>query len=157
MNVAYVNPFVQGAQRVFATVCQETPSLGKVFVKPVPYTASPVSVSVTIRGAFEGEVVYNFDEAAGCHIASRMMQGMPVPSLDAMAKSALSELANMISGNVCTLFSGKNMIIDINPPQLRHDATHADFPMAAKVDKVVCVPLTFSNNAVFQVDVMIPG
>ena len=32
-------------------------------------------------------------------IASRMMMGMPVVELDAMARSALSELGNMMMGN----------------------------------------------------------
>ena len=157
MDASYINAFVQGAQRVFATVCNETPSLGKVFVKPQPYTASPVTVSIGVFGAFEGEVVYNMEEAAGCFIASQMMMGMPVPTLeDDMAKSAVSELANIISGNVATLFASKEIIVDIKPPQLKFNAATADFPLAGKAPKIVCVPLNFKSGHVFQVDVMIP-
>lgn len=157
MDASYVNAFVQGAQRVFATVCNETPALGKVFIKPQPYTASSVSVSIDVFGAFEGEVVYNMEETAGCFIASQMMMGMPVPTLDDdMAKSAVSELANIISGNVATLFSSKEIIVDIKPPQLRFNATAADFPISTKTPKIVCVPLNFSSGHTFQVDVMIP-
>ena len=157
MDASKINPFVQGAQRVFDTICQETPSLGKVYLKNKPYKASPVSVSITIFGAFEGEVVYSMEEPAGCAIVSKMMMGMPVPSLkDDMAKSAVSELANIISGNVATIFSGKNMVVDIKPPQLRFQAAPTDFPMVDKVPKVVCVPLHFKNGSVFEVDVMIP-
>lgn len=157
MDASYVNPFVQGAQRVFATVCQETPALGKIFVKNMPYSASSVTVAVTIHGAFEGEVVYNMAEEAGCFIVSRMMMGMPVPSLqDDMAKSAVSELANIISGNVATIFAGRDISVDIKPPQLRFNAAHGDFPMADKVTRVVCVPLQFQDGHIFEVDVMIP-
>ena len=157
MDASKINPFVQGAQRVFDSICQETPSLGKVYLKSKPYKASPVSVSISIIGAFEGEVVYSMEEPAGCHIVSKMMMGMPVPTLqDDMAKSAVSELANIISGNVATIFSGKNVVVDIKPPQLRFQAAHADFPMVEKVPKVVCVPLHFKNGSVFEVDVMIP-
>jgi len=157
MDASYVNAFVQGAQRVFSTVCNETPSLGKVFVKGQPYTASPVTVSVDVFGAFEGEVVYNMENEAGCYIASQLMMGMPVPSLeDEMAKSAVSELANMISGNVATIFSGKEIIVDIKPPQFRFNASSGDFPISQKVGKIVCVPLTFQNGHIFEVDVMIP-
>jgi len=85
-----------------------------------------------------------------------MMMGMPVPALDAMSESALSELANMISGNVATLFSGKGIIVDIKPPAFRRNATGSDFPLSAKTPKIVCVPLKFAEGHVFSVDVMIP-
>ncbi|MDR0271919.1 MAG: chemotaxis protein CheX [Clostridiales bacterium] len=157
MDASYVNAFVQGAQRVFASVCQETPTLGKIFVKTKPYSPSEVTVSIDIFGAFEGEVVYNMEEAAGCYIASCMMMGMPVSDLkDEMAKSAVSEIANIISGNVATVFSGKEIIVDIKPPQLRMNASASDFPFSEKVSKVVCVPLTFKNGTIFELDVMIP-
>jgi chemotaxis protein CheX len=156
MNVAYVNPFVQGAQNVITTMCQETPSLGQVYVKSAPYTTSAVTVAVSIHGDFVGEVVYNMEEATGCYIASKMMMGMPVPALDFMSQSALSELANMISGNVATLFSGKGIIVDITPPTFRIGATGADFPLSAKTPKVVCVPMKLGEGHVFSVDVIIP-
>jgi chemotaxis protein CheX len=147
---------VQGAQRVFASVCQETPSLGKIFLKQKPYSLSEVTVSVDIFGAFEGEVVYNMNESAGCFIASRLMMGMPVASLDEMASSAVSELANIISGNVATIFAGKEIVVDIKPPKLRVNATAADFPLSEKVTKIVCVPLQFQDGHIFEVDVIIP-
>jgi len=157
MDASYVNAFVQGAQRVFATVCNETPSLGKVFVKSQPYTTSSLTVSIDVFGAFEGEVVYNMEMEAGCFIASQMMMGMPVPSMeDDMAKSAISELANIISGNVATLFSGKEIIVDIKPPQLRFNATAGDFPISTRTPRIVCVPLNFASGHIFEVDVMIP-
>lgn len=157
MDASYVNAFVQGAQRVFATVCQETPTLGQIFVKTKPYSAAEVTVSVAITGAFFGEVVYSMKETAGHFIVSRMMMGMPVSSLqDDMAKSAVSELANIISGNVATIFAGKDVGIDIKPPQLRFNASESDFPMTEKISKVVCVPLRFKDGHVLEVDVMIP-
>ncbi|MCL2501471.1 MAG: chemotaxis protein CheX [Defluviitaleaceae bacterium] len=156
MNVAYVNPFVQGAQSVLTTLCMETPALGQVHVKNAPYAPSTVSIAVSIHGDFAGEVVFNMEESAGCFIASKMMMGMPVPALDAMSESALSELANMISGNVATLFSGKGIIVDIKPPAFRRNATNADFPLSTQTPKVVCVPLKFADGHVFAVDVMIP-
>lgn len=157
MNASYINAFVQGAQRVFSTICQETPSLGKIFLKTNPYAVSEITVSVDIFGAFEGEVVYNMEESAGCFIVSRMMMGVPVPSLrEEMAKSAVSELANIISGNVATIFAGKEIVVDIRPPVLRFNATSDDFPIAEKTQKIVCVPLKFADGHVFEVDVIVP-
>ena len=152
-----MNAFVQGAQRVFSSICQETPMLGKIFIKTPPYSVLEVTVSVLIHGAFEGEVVYNMKETAGCFIVSRMMMGMPVSSLrEDMAMSAVSELANIISGNVATIFAGKEVIVDIKPPTLRFNASEDDFLMAKKSPKIVCVPLQFQDGHIFEVDVLIP-
>ncbi|MCL1882836.1 MAG: chemotaxis protein CheX [Defluviitaleaceae bacterium] len=157
MDASYVNAFVQGAQRVFATVCQEIPTVGKIFVKANPYTTLEVTVSVAILGAFEGEVVYNMKESAGCFIVSRMMMGMPISDLkDDMSRSAVSELANIISGNVATIFAGREMVVDIKPPSLKFAATSDDFPMAQMVSRIICVPLQFKNGDVFEIDVIVP-
>lgn len=157
MDASYINSFVQGAQRVFASVCQETPSLGKVFIKTMPYVTSEVTVVVDISGDFEGEAVYNMKEDAGCFIASKMMRGFPVPSLeDDIAKSAVAELANIITGNVSTILAGKKILANISPPLIRIGANPSDFPFAAKVTKAVCVPLHFENGHIFEVDMLIP-
>jgi chemotaxis protein CheX len=156
MDASYVNSFVQGAQRVFSSLHQEVPALGKIFLKKNPYTTDELTVSVGIVGAFEGEVVYNMKPEAGCFFASCMMMGMPVDSLDAMAMSAICELANIISGNVATIFAGKEVLVDIKPPALKLNATAADFPLAEKLSAVVCVPLHFKNGHTFEIDVLVP-
>jgi len=157
MDASYVNPFVQGAQRVFTTLCNETPTVGKIFVKTKPYSVLDVSVAVDVFGAFEGAAVYTMQENAGCFIVSQMMMGMPVATLkDDMARSAVCELANIISGNVATIFAAKEIVVDIKPPQLKFDATESDFPFTEKMKQVVCIPLTFNNGHIFEVDVMIP-
>jgi chemotaxis protein CheX len=156
MDVSCINAIVQGAQKVINNLFGETPKLGQVFAKSMPYSASPITVSIFLVGAIQGEVVFNMDDVMGCHIASKMMGGMPVPALDEMSISAVSELANIISGNVATIFAGREMLVDISPPTFRKNAAHADFPYAAKIAKAICVPLQFSTGHIFEVDVLIP-
>ena len=156
MDAALINPFIQGAQMVFNTICHELPKLGQVFVKKAPYTTSSVTVAISIIGDFAGEVVYNMEEPAGCFIASNLMGGMPVPALDEMSQSAVSEMANMISGNVATLFSGKGFKIDISPPRFKMNPAPTDFPVATTVEKVVCVPLNFSGGQTVELDIALP-
>jgi chemotaxis protein CheX len=157
MDAGKINPFIQGAQMVINTVCLELPKLGQVFVKKNPYTTMPVTVAITIIGDFTGEVVFNMDEEVGCFIASRMMGGMPVPALDEMSQSAVSEMANMISGNVATIFSGKGLKIDIKPPRFKANPASADFPLAPAVEKIVCVPLIFADGHIFELDIFLPA
>ena len=154
MNAAYINPFIQGAQSVFNTLCKEAPSLGKLFVKSAPYTPSQVSIALNIIGEIHGEVVYNMTELDGYYVASLMMFGMPVTAFDDMTKSAVSELANMISGHVATIFAGKGIKVDITPPNFHLDAAPGVFKAVSKAEKVVCVPLHFNAGPILHVDIV---
>ncbi len=154
MDAALINPFIQGSQNVLQMVCMEAPKLGQLSVKKQPYKASPVSVAVSIFGDVQGEVAYNMHVEAGCYIASKMMGGMPVPVLDDISSSALAELANMISGNVCTFFAGKGYKVDISTPRFKMNASTSDFQLISQKDKVVCVPLNFQDGHTFLLDIV---
>jgi chemotaxis protein CheX len=156
MDASKINPFIQGAQMVLNTLCQELPKLGQVFIKKSPYKTLTVTVAISIIGDFLGEVVFNMEEDVGCFIASKMMGGMPVPVFDEMAQSAVSELANMISGNVATIFYGKGFKIDIKPPRFKMNPSPHDFPLVDTVEKIVCIPLNFAGGHVFELDVVLP-
>ena len=155
MDASYINPFIQGTQLVFTNLCGAAPSLGKLFVKTQPYSPSQVSVAVSLIGDITGEVVFSMKESDGCFIASTMMFGMPVAAMDEMSQSAVSEMANMISGNVATLFSGKGVKLDISPPRFKMNAAAADFPNAAALEKIISVPLNFQDDHSLELDIMI--
>jgi len=71
-------------------------------------------------------------------VASGMMMGMPVEEIDEMAKSALSELGNMIMGNSATLLFNVGAQIDITPPSLVK-GTSIEITSAGM--ETICVPL----------------
>lgn len=148
MNAEYVNPFIQGSQRVLGTICGEQPSLGKVFVKKPPFAPQQVAVSVSTIGEVKSTAIYTMELSTGFHLVSTMMGGMPVNDMDAMSQSALCELANMISGNVATAFSEKGILVDITPPQFFGNA-YPNLPPG----NVVCIPLLLRNGIIFEVDV----
>jgi len=145
LNAEIINPFIQGSQSVIQTICKETPKLGKVFLKNSPKGLS-VSVSISIINAIDCTVVFTMNEETACFIASQMM-GMPVAALDVMSESAVSELANMIAGNVATAFSGKGLLVDITTPTF-WGANYPDLP-----PKLVCIPMILSAGMVFEMDV----
>lgn len=147
MNAEHINPFIRGSQRVLETVCAMRPELGKVFVKKPPYSPSPVAVTVSTIGGVLSTAIYTMDIKTGCYLASQMMDGFEVSSLDDMSKSALCELANIISGNVSTAFSEKGILTDISTPQYYGD-TYPELP-----GSVVCIPLLLSDSMIFEVNV----
>lgn len=81
-----------------------------------PDDAQDIVVGVT--GDLTGEIVYHFPNTTSLGIVS-IMSGMEVQAVDEFVTSAISEIANIISGNVMTLLEGANMRCDILPPALR--------------------------------------
>ena len=77
-------------------------------------------------------------------VASRMMMGMPVAEIDDMAKSALSELGNMIMGNAATLLANNDLKIDITPPTLGMGSTKLSSPNMTTIR----VPLVYESGEV---------
>lgn len=146
MKAEFVNPFIQSAENILKSTCGETTSLGKVYIKNTPF-APTYNISIEIIGALKGMVYYSMDDATACGIASKMMMGMPVNSLDDMSKSALCELSNIISGSVATAFSNMGILIDIKPPSF-----NADFSVA-KEEKLLTVPIMLSDNKVLEINI----
>lgn len=148
MKAEYINPFIQGAQNVLVSVCNENAHLGKVYIKNKPYNES-VFVAINIIGELKGKVLFSMDEKTACSIASKMMMNMPVAQLDDMSKSALCELSNMISGHVATIFSSLGKNVDIETPNF--------FTTSEVIDneKLLCVPLSLSSGENFEINVWV--
>ncbi|MGM0508863.1 MAG: chemotaxis protein CheX [Fusobacteriota bacterium] len=77
-----------------------------------------VAIIIGVTGDLKGNVNYNFSKKVGKALASKMMMGMPVEDFDEMAKSALSELSNMMSGKSAARLEAIGKTIDISPPTL---------------------------------------
>lgn len=97
-----------------------------------------VTVLVGLTQGIRGRIVYSMGQDTACKLASSMMMGMPVPSLDEMAQSAVTEVANMITGHAATLCASADRSIDISPPDLLvgdNNSVHVD------CDKTVFIEL----------------
>lgn len=82
--------------------------------------SSGIVIVVGIVGAKKGNIAYTIDLENAKKIVSAMMMGMPIAEIDDMAKSALSELTNMLAAHTATSFSESGVQIDISTPTLLH-------------------------------------
>lgn len=118
MQAEHINPFITG----FQTVSQEVAGIAfqttHKALKQTPLSSKNVIVMLGVTGDLRGNVAININEEGAMKIASNMMGGLPVETFDDIAKSAVSELGNMIMGRVCTILSQQNLVIDITPPSL---------------------------------------
>jgi chemotaxis protein CheX len=80
-----------------------------------------VDIAISIVGDLQGKVIYRFPVSTSLKMVN-IMSGMQFEAVDVFVTSALSEIANIISGNVLTALSNNDMKCDILPPvQCRFD------------------------------------
>ncbi len=80
-----------------------------------------VDIAIGIIGDLQGEVIYRFPVPTSLNMVN-VMSGMQFDAVDTFVTSAVSEIANIISGNVLSALSENDMGCDILPPvQRKHD------------------------------------
>jgi chemotaxis protein CheX len=77
-----------------------------------------LDIAIGVTGDLTGEIVYRFPQNTSLNIVN-IMAGMEVDSVDEFVTSAVSEIANIISGNVLMTLADKNLNCDITPPELK--------------------------------------
>jgi len=152
-NVEYINPFLAAAKSVMNDICQIETNMGKPYITKTVFEGNKFVIMVGITGQLTGQVIFSMSDTTACDIASRMMMGMPVPELNDMATSAVSELTNMILGNAATIFSTTEIIIDITPPSVLQGR---DMEITVSDSKTICVPLTYDNGSkAFEINIAV--
>lgn len=118
MQAQHINPFIAGFQAITQEVAGIPFKPTNKSLKQRPVSSKNVIIMLGVTGDLRGNVAINIDETTAMKIASNMMGGMAVESFDEIAKSAVSELGNMVMGRVCTAISEQGLLIDITPPSL---------------------------------------
>ena len=116
LDVNHINPFLQSTVTIFESAAQMKLAIGRPSVSGLDFKDQIFGLQVGLTGDLKGQNILVMSVENAKMVASKMMFGMPVNELDDMASSALRELSNMIMGNTATLFSTKNIRIDITPP-----------------------------------------
>lgn len=118
MDLKYANPFIESFTTIMPQLGYNKIQRGDLSEKGQELINSGVNIIVGIVGEIKGNVVYSIDLENAKSIASTMMMGMPVDELDEMSKSALSELANMLTAGAATAFYDMGIKVDISTPTL---------------------------------------
>lgn len=145
MDVKYVNPFIDSFQLVMPQLGFNTVQVGGLSAKSKEVITSGALVIVGVVGDIKGNVVYTVDTEVAKQIASTMMMGMPVEEFDDMAKSALSELTNMLTASAVTMLADTGVKIDISTPTLLHGQ---DVSMKIGSDQILCVRMIADDNPI---------
>ncbi|MCR4427046.1 MAG: chemotaxis protein CheX [Firmicutes bacterium] len=140
MRVEFVNPFASAVIMVFQKEFGMNVMREPLSLKQSPVAGSDVNTIIGVTGRVVGQVIYTIEERVAIKLASAMI-GEPVTGLDEMAKSAIAELGNIITGNAAaelakngydcvltppTLLTGKELIVTTFAPVLSIPF-HSDF------------------------------
>lgn len=136
MDITIINPFIAAVTEVMPQLGFEHINLKAQSEKSKKINASGIVLTLGIVGDKKGNVAYAIDTEGAKQIASIMMMGMPVDELDDMAKSAISELSNMLTANASINFSNDSINVDISPPTM---LTGEDIELSMSKDQVMGV------------------
>ncbi len=149
MKAEYINPFLEATMTVMNSLCGVDTKFDNVYIREASYTVSDLIIIIGVTGKVRGQAILSMGEDTAKSIASYMMGGIPVESIDAMAKSAIGELGNMIMGNTCSIFYGRGIAIDITPPTI---LTGEKVEISNKF-KTLCIPATLGEFGTMEIGV----
>jgi len=118
LAIELINPFLKSFVNTMSQFGLTNIKKGAVKKKVRLESDYQVNVVVGIVGDVKGNVTYNFSLETAKNIATTMMMGMEVTELDEMAKSAISEMANMITGGASAVYESMEKETDTSPPTL---------------------------------------
>ncbi|MCX7749237.1 MAG: chemotaxis protein CheX [Clostridia bacterium] len=153
MNIEYINPFIEASQTVLKQGANIDAKLGKVYVKDAPYNSDCVLIIVGLTGKIRGQAMFTMGKEVAMYIASNMMGGWPLTDLDEIAKSAISELTNMILGNTATILYNKGIGIEITPPSF---LMGENLQVSPNKMKTISIPLILNeSDMIMEIDLSV--
>ena len=116
MKVEFTNPFIKAVTSVIESEIQVKLTRKELKVKQNPSPSHPTFIIIGVTGIIKGQVVYSMDWNFAYEVAKAMLPDKLPVELKRMTNSAVSELANMITGRASIELAGENNVVNITPP-----------------------------------------
>src|SRR6476661_3527287 len=117
MRADVVQPFVIAAKDVLEQELGGEVARGQIRVERGDFTAGEVTAVVGVTGSLSGAILFRMSEATALAIVGQMM-GQKFEELDALARSGVGELGNVITGRAGVLLERAGIRAEIAPPML---------------------------------------
>ncbi len=117
MRADIAQPFLLAAKGVLEQELGGEVGRGTVRFEKGEFAAGEVTAVVGVTGALSGAVMYRMTEQTALAIVGKMM-GQQFTELDALARSGVGELGNVITGRAGVLLERGGITADIAPPML---------------------------------------
>ena len=147
-----ITPFVDSSKKVLDEFCRVKAVKGTAYQKKDTFEGDSIVVLIGVVGEMKGQIIFSMNEEAALYLAYTMMGGADIEKLTEMAKSAIAELANIISGNAMTIFSSKNIKMGISPPTI---FTGKGLNISISKAVIIAIPMLLSNKLKFEINVVL--
>ena len=152
INVDHINPFLIASSKIFKEMCFIDTKVGRPFIREPIFLDNTLLIIIGFTGKMKGQVMISFEQEIALDVASRMIM-MPVTVMDDFAKSAISELGNMILGNAATIFSTQGIDIDITPPTIGTGTMSFSYAYT----KNICIPFVYDGDKKIDINIAVKG
>lgn len=116
MNENMNNLFFDATKEVFGLMLDlDNISYDKETLSKMLNDSESIGIKIGIVGDYKGFISYVFSKDAMLEMV-KIMSGMEVNAVDDFVKSAVSEIANIISGKAMIALSENEIMCDILPP-----------------------------------------
>jgi chemotaxis protein CheX len=116
MKAEHANVFIRSAVSVFGREIGVALSRKSLTTKSAPVPSLPISIVIGITGAVRGQVVYCMDSNFAFSVTKAMIPNKLPMELRKLTNSAVSEIANMITGQASIALAGEHQLIHLTPP-----------------------------------------
>lgn len=116
MKAEFANPFIRAAVKVFQQELNVKLSRTDLSKKASAAPSHPISIIIGVTGLVRGQVVYSMDGNFAFEVAKSMLPGKLPAEIKKLVNSAVSEIANMVTGSASIELAGENNTIYITPP-----------------------------------------
>lgn len=138
-----MNSFLLSAQSIIQQVVGINPKMGSPKIVTTPFDGKDLVALINVETEdSKGYVGLTLNKDTACKVASVMMGGMSIVSLNELSKSAIGEVANMICGHAATNVAGYGLKMHIGSPILLQGK---EMVVSVNADKVISIPLRLSD------------
>jgi chemotaxis protein CheX len=116
MKAEYANPFITAAVNTFKKELGVGLNRHAMNVKASPVPSKEISIIIGVTGMVKGQVVYSMDDNVAMAVTKAMLPGKLPAEHKKLMNSAVSELANIITGQASIILAGETEKISITPP-----------------------------------------
>jgi chemotaxis protein CheX len=152
MRVEYINPFVEAAFGILKSQVYEEVKRSDLYLKSTTLSIMGVAAVVGLVGDVIGQVRLDMTRETALAVAC-VMNDEELPSLDALAKATIQELANMITAHAVTKLHDLGFKFDLTPPTV-FVGDNLEVSGDLKVEALI-VPMELGPYGKIEVDVAI--
>lgn len=114
----YIDPFLTALVDILGSFNITDIKKGAIRKKENMHVEMDITSVVGLTGSIKGNVAYSLSQDTAKGIVSAMMMGMEINELDDLSRSAIGEMANMVTGTASSLLAKGESPVDITPPSI---------------------------------------